>query len=106
MGDTLKINTESVRQLATDIKNETETLVKMISIANDKVQSTAMNYQSEAAKGFRTKMETFSKNAAEGSKENLGNLAEYFEEIAKLYENTDDTIAQAEKEFLQEDLFA
>ena len=104
--DFVKINTESVKTLGRDMQTETGNLVEMIGIANDKVQETDKYFKNDAATKFRAMMETFAKNASEGSKKNLGNLANYFDTVAKMYEETDETIAKAEEKFVPEDLFA
>lgn len=105
MQNGVRIDSATIRQLSHNIISESETLLQMIEKARSKVADSEAIFDSPAAKEFRSKMEAFAQNAKEGASTSLTNLSNYFELVAKTYENTDQEVLDVANEFLTTDLF-
>ncbi len=105
MSDGIRVNSESIRKLSKDLIDETNKLVQMIETARGMAEGSKAYFDSPAATQFRSKMDQYAENAKSGTSENLNNLANYFEEVAKVYDTQDQSIKQAEDELLSTDLF-
>lgn len=105
MENGVRLDPESIRNLGKNIVAETEVLLQMIEKARNQVAESGRIFDSPAARDFRTSMEKFATNAANGSKTSLTNLADYFETVAKEYEKTDAEVADVANQFLEKALF-
>jgi uncharacterized protein YukE len=104
-GNGVRVNSQSIRQLSKNLIDETNKLVQMIETARVQVEDSKNSYDSASASGFRNKMNSFAENAKKGTSENLNNLAAYFESVASLYDNQDESIQEAANQYLTTDLF-
>jgi len=105
MNDSVKLNSQTIRALGQDIIRESEELMKMLDIAKGKVDDSIAIYDSPTATQFRSKMGEFTRNAKNGATTSLTNLANYFEKVAVLYEETDEEILEVANQYLSTDIF-
>lgn len=104
-GNGVKVDSASIRELSKNLIDETNKLVVMIETARTRVEDSKAAYDSESATAFRTKMNNFAENAKKGTNENLTNLANYFEGVAKIYEKQNQDVKQTAEEYLSTELF-
>ena len=106
MDNGVRVSSESIEQLSSNIIAETQKLVQMIERARGIAEDSKKSFDSPAATEFRAKMNDFAENAKKGTDENLNNLATYFSTVAKTYKKQDETIREAETEYLSTELFS
>lgn len=106
MNNGVRIDSESVRMLSKQIVDETNKLLSMIDTVRSKVDDSVNYYDSPAAATFREKMNEFSENAKRDSQVVLTNLSNYFEAVAKTYEQLDQEVISVANEYLSTDIFA
>ena len=89
-GNGVRVDSASIRELSKNLIDETNKLVTMIETARTRVEDSRAAYAD---------------NAKKGTNENLTNLANYFEGVAKIYEKQNADVKQTAEEYLSTDLF-
>lgn len=104
-GSGYSLDSKTIRTLSSNITKEVGEFVQLMNKAMEMAEGSKVNFESDAARGFRLKMKEFGDSSKRGVTEVLGMLSEMFEDTALVYETVDADIASAANTYLNTDIF-